>query len=258
VNRQGSASPGDEYEAHVLREYAFLVTDYGYRYVGAVPLVTPGVEARAWSNPEAGVQVEISSVTGEWFLGVVRRLARGVPVPYSDRTGWFEFDDIALRRSGRPGPNHNLEGWNGAVSAGAKLLRRSRGIIEGREWIPRREANRAWNRWMSAQGREKWADDAETESPLDAFREPFGFLADLGYSVALDTDRLSPHEYLVPKELRYEKGRRSVSIVCGDFRDATWRVEIDGRPIGEPPDFFGLPDEIASRAALVAGELAGG
>jgi hypothetical protein len=255
VSRRGADATPAGYEAHALRELAFLVTDHGYRFAGAIPLVTAGIEARAWSNAAAGVQIEISSMTGGWFLGVARRLAGGGPVPYSDRTGWLDFDDIALRRSGRLGPNHNLDGWNAAVSGGAELLRKSRGIIEGREWIPRREANRAWNRWMSAQGREKWPDDAETESPLDAFREAFEFLVDLGYSLTRDTDRLSPHEYLVPKELRYAKGRRSVSIVCGDFRDATWRVEIDGRPIGEPPDFFGLPEETASRAALVAGEL---
>jgi hypothetical protein len=204
--------------------------------------------------------VEISSATGDWFFGLLRRVVGGVPAPYDDWTEWLSFTDIALVRSGDVGPNHNLEGWHAAVESGAELLRRNRDLIDGRAWIARRDANRAWNRWMSARhGPSEWRrEDAERRfSLLDGFRERFAFLLALGYALAVDTDRLSPHEYLVPMELRYEKGERSVAIVGIDFRDRTWRVELDGRPVGEPAEFVWSPEEIAARAALVAGRIAG-
>lgn len=247
-------------EAHVLREFEFLVSDHGYRFIGAIPLATAGIDARAWANPAAGVQVEISSVTGRWFLGILRRLVDGVPVPYADWAGWLEFSRIALARTGELEPNHNLDGWPAAVSGGAELLRSNPGLVDGREWISRREGNRAWNRWMSAQYA-KWdwcgEDASRPRSPLDPFREAFAFLVGHGYHVTADTDRLSPHEYLVPNGLRYEKDGRSVSILQTDFRDWTWSVAVDGQPIGDPPDFSGSPEEIASRAALVARAVAG-
>jgi hypothetical protein len=257
--------------AYVSQAFQFLVTDFAYVDIGSIPVTTPEVQVRGYANAAARVQVEVSGhPMGHTFHGLIRRLIGGAPAPYSDTGQLLEFYEIAMIRQPKLELSHNVLGWEGAVDAAAKLLRDNSDLVTGERWIPRAEIRRAWDRNFArvaglreAIRRFGWkrvvfgATDAEADmesgSLLDEFRSAFAFLLDLGYELTVDTDLLSPHEYLVAPELRYENGAHHVVIQCVDFRDQEWVVERDGQRVGEI--FNGFREEIAPRAAMVRKDL---
>jgi hypothetical protein len=107
--------------------------------------------------------------------------------------------------------------------------------------------------FLLAAGRDTEGEFEEERSQLDDVRPAFAFLQELGYELTLDTDALSPHEYLEGPELRYEKGPHSVSILRADYRDPEWVIYRDGERFGEY--FVPSPQEISARAAQLAKDL---
>lgn len=269
--RPTKAEEERRHSAYVSRAFQFLVTDFAYFDIGSIPVTTPDVQVRGYANAAACLQIEVSGhPMGRTFHGLIRRLIGGAPAPYSDTTQLLEFDEIAMIRQPGLELSHNLLGWEGAVDASAQLLRANPDLLTGEGWISRAEIRRARDRdfvklvglreairllgWRRAVLR---SGDAEPDSasPLDEFRSAFAFLLELGYEISVDTDLLSPHEYLVAPELRYEKGAHHVVIQRVDFRDQEWVVERDGQQVGQI--FHGFREEIAARAAMVRKDLSG-
>ena len=238
------------------RAMRFLVTDFGYADIGRVPVTTDDVVVRGYRNAQAGVQVEVSGhPPGETFVGGLRRLQSGAPLPY-DRNHFLSLTDVALVRNrqldDRLSHNLNPNGWKGVVDAAAELLRNSPTLLNGQDWIAHDSIAGEWRRHFQRTFGFEPAGDTDGW-PLREFKPHFAFLIDRGYVLTYDTSTLTPHEYLVTKELRYESGPRIVTIRCVDFREDEWMVWCDDRPIGGV--FHSAPQQIAAHASLVAAEL---
>ena len=214
------------------------------------------VVVRGYRNTPAGVQVEVSGhPPGVTFVGGVRRLKNGAPLPYG-RDHFLSLTDVALVRNrqleDRLSHNLNPRGWKGVVDFAAELLRNNPLLLTGQDWIARDSITGEWKRhFLQTFGFEP-ADDTDGRL-LGDFKAHFGFLSDRGYVLVYDSDTLTPHEYLVTQELRYESGSRSVKIQCVDFREGEWMVWCDDRPVGGA--FHSTPQQIAAHASLVAAEI---
>ena len=244
-------------EAYLDRAFQFLVDDFGYDSIGRIPVTTERVVVRGYINRHAGIQVELSGVPpGETFLGGLRKLKDGVPVPYDDEH-FLTFENIALVRRGAHDDllSHNLnpDGWRGVVNAAVSLVKDNRLLLIGDEWISGDRVRAAWNRHFEREFGFTPDPDGNDAWPMGIFKSKFAFLFDRGFRLVFDTTTLTPHEYLVARELRYESGPESVRIHCADLRDDDWEVTRNGRPIGNY--FHATPEEIEAVARLVEAEF---
>jgi hypothetical protein len=240
-------------EQHLVDRFRFLVTDFGYTCLGAIPVFTPEVSVRGYVNVAAGRQVEISGHDlGGSLHGLIRQVHDGVPVPYSDRDRWIAFWEIALVRapSQQEEINHNFAGWEGAVDGSARLLAANPDLLDGSGWIGRRSVLERW----TADFKRKFGFVPEGEvTRLADFRKAFAFLVDRGYAITFDTDTLTPHEYGVTPVLRYQRGDDCITIRLGDIRESYWSIGRNHEPIVKIDDMS--PETIAAHAAKLARSL---
>ena len=233
-----------------MRAFEFLVSGYGYTFIGRIPLVTQEIEVRGWENRTVGMRIEVSGygLSGS-FDALLRRFVGGAPASYGDPENVLSLFDVALVRDPSIPMNHNLYGWRPTVDAAARLLRENAALLTGRDWISHAKAVRARKRDMRE--RFGWTDTTTARRPstLDQFRQRFAFLLDLGFVLVHDSATLSPHEYAEPEELRYARHDRSVRMLRVDFRDAEWAIQLDGQSFG--PNFIPTPDEITAQAEAV-------
>lgn len=252
--RGSGARAGDpEDRDYLVGAFSFLVEELGYSPIGDISVATPEVEVLGWRNGVAGVQVELSGQPlGNTLVGVLRRLVDDEPIPYAAREGWIELDEISLVRRGGHLPGwHAPAGWRGVVDAAADLLRGESDLLTGRGWISRAEVRGAWDEDFERRFGHA-PEGSRGTSPLDRMRGIFDFLRELGYVLVFDSETLSPHEYLVMDQLRYQKGDRFISVQRVDWRDDLWTVIRDGERVGGHHE---TPEAIAAQAARLAEEL---
>jgi len=246
-----------EAEAYLDRAFQFLVDDFGYEYIGRIPVTTTSVVVRGYVNRHGGVQIEMSGdPPGVTFLGGLRKLKEGVAGPY-DGDHFVRFDDIALVRRGTHDDllSHNLnpDGWRGVVDTAVRLLKDNRLLVIGDDWIARDRVTAAWDRHFQTRFGFTPNRDHDESWPLSLFKSAFTFLLERGYRLVYDTSTLTPHEYLVTEELQYQSGASLVRIRCLDFRDGEWAVSRDGCDI--VGRFRATPEEIKSVAGRLETEL---
>jgi hypothetical protein len=233
-------------EEFVAAHFSFLSADFGYTPLGAVKVLSPQVDVRAYLNVAAGRQVEVSGRPLEQTLhGLIRQVENGVPSSYASRETFIEFWELEAVRSPdrRDTTNHNIAGWHRAVEGSAQLLRCNPDLLDGSGWIPRAAVRAAIER------RHGFCPDDRPR--LAVFKRRFRFLIDAGYALTYDSDMLTPHEYGVTPELCYEKGADVITIARrGDWYEDAWTIERNGTRVGEV--FSQTPGALAS----LAGELA--
>ena len=247
-----------EAEAYLDRAFQFLVDDFGYTRLGRIPVTTDDVIVQGYANRHAGRQVEISGhPPGVTFHGGIRRLEGDVPEPYG-RGRFISFEDVALVRRGelddRLSHNLNPDGWRGVVDSAVLLLKNNRLLLTGDEWIPLENVRVQWrHHFQRHYGLKVGPLRTDGSWPLDELKAAFEFLLGRGYRLIYDTSTLTPHEYLVGKELRYAAATDVVRIHCLDFREGLWAVDYNGRQIGS--SFEVSSEELKSIASIVAAEL---
>lgn len=244
-----------EADAYLDRAWRFLIDDFGYSYIGPIPVTSDEVFVRGYVNAHAGRQIEMSGhPPGVTFFGGLRKLRDGVAAPY-DRDHFLSFDDLAMvRRRGiddRLSHNLNPNGWRGVVDTAVELLKREPDLLAGRDWVSQDSIAAEW--WRHFLDKFGFAPGDDLEWPLSEFKSAFSFLRDRGYQLIYDTTTLTPHEYGVTEALRYVLGPRTVTIECVDFRDGEWHVLHDAEEVGGV--FRASREEIDARAELVRTRL---
>ena len=240
------------------RAMRFLVTEFGYADIGRVPVTTADVVVRGYRNTQAGVQVEVSGhPPGETFVGGLRRLQNGEPLPY-DRDHFLSITNLALVRKGRHDDrldhNSHPRGWKGVVDTAVELLKDNRLLLTGEDWIPGARVTAAWDRHFQREFGFTPDPNVDESWPLNAFKANFAFLLERGYRLVFDATTLTPHEYLVTRELRYESGSDTVRIHRADPRDGgNWAVSRGGRDL--TGYFHPTDEEIKSVAGRIEAEL---
>ena len=215
----------------IRKGFDFLVTDFGFKLLTAKQVDNLRADYfLLYRNESSGIQIEICA-DESWFHCEIRRLINGSPADYNDKANCLTFEELAIWESENNYDHFHYyaggqNGLDGVIENTAKLFKRNQRLLTTNIWL---DTNKIQN-LKDKDFEKKFGKLPDKNKPtfFGNFKNELNkLLADIGYTVHLDSDKVSPFDQnSVTDKLILEKEKSKIEISQKDWRDDYFIYEV--------------------------------
>ncbi|MFN8237444.1 MAG: hypothetical protein U0T77_04685 [Chitinophagales bacterium] len=215
----------------IKKGFDFLVTDFGFKLLSA----KQDHNLRAdyyliYRNDSSEIQLEICA-DESWFHCEIRRLINGNPADYDDKTNCLSFEDLAIWESENNYDHFDYyvceqNGLEGVIENTAKLFKRNQRLLTTNIWLDTNKIQDLKDKDFE----NKFGKLPDRNKPTffrSLKKEINKLLADTGYTVHLNSDKVSPFDpNSMTNRLILQNKKTKIEISQKDWRDDYYIYEV--------------------------------
>jgi hypothetical protein len=224
----------------IKNSFRFLTTEYGFQLIKTEQRPDfKAIHFLVYRNDISKLQLEICG-DPTWFHCEIRRLVKGQPAKYSDKTNTIGSEDLAILES-----DNNYEhfdyyaggstGLSGVLTNTTNLFKRHKTFFTTDTWIDIEKIEQLKNAAFEKQFGKRPNDNMPSFFG-ELKKQATTVLSENGYKLIVDSEELSPFDKSgMVYYLTFYKGDRQIKITQADWRDDyfIYRIEVSGSKVFE-------------------------